>query len=807
MPLDDPASHQKMRCVAGMRGSSEWYEHGRTQFVENPHWRQYLLVNEKGEIPLDKEQAVELSIRHSPEYRSALENLYLAAMAVSRERFRYDVQFYGGDSLLYTAQGRFRGTGANTMANDANLRAEKLLASGGEWIVELANSVTWTLNGQGNWNVDSSLLNITLVQPLLRGAGRKYVLESLTQTERNFLSEVRQMVLYQQGHYTRVVTGSGQQDGPSAGAARTSRANTPSFSGGFYKLLADQIQIQNQRQNIVGLKENLSRFEEMFEAGQIRDLYQVEQTRQSLLVAQSRLWEQVNAYEASVETYIRSLGLPPDLEVSISDPLLEQFQLVSPTLTILQEDVGELLTIVRKKDQPIPDHFREKIKDIVRRTQGEIAVLEQDLELLQKSVPKRLQGLKNLEAFLADRIEHGEQIDPVVYDTEIFEGRIAKLRTEDIPKNFIRLRAAFTLLDWFVNSEEQALRTAILARAIDPERTFDPSIEDALRSLSSTTGHSVLTRQQEPEESVATEEPSDPLRRERQRIIAELRQTDEYRDWIRRVLSAFQNELILLSLLQTRARLDAMTLIPVSVTADEAFQTASENRLDWMNRKSQLVDRWRRIDIAANELQGYLQLRLRGDTGRIDRQGVHFGADHSRLRVDMEWDSPLTRHSEMLNYRHRQIEYQAARRDYYTYVDSVQAELRNNVRNVLMRQIEFEISRNAVLVDTVRVDIMQLRMEQPPRGGGIDTNTSTQLIDALNGLTRSQNTFLDTWVAYQTQRMLLDLNMGTMKLDNRGLWIDPGAMGSAIAPTLAPAVLPSDRIETPRLNRRYVEEE
>ena len=72
----------------------------------------------------------------------------------------------------------------------------------------------------------------------------------------------------------------------------------------------------------------------------------------------------------------------------------------------------------------------------------------------------------------------------------------------------------------------------------------------------------------------------------------------------------------------------------------------------------------------------------------------------------------------------------------------------------------------------------------------------------------SQNSFLDTWVAYQTQRMLLDLNMGTMKLNNRGHWIDPEVIGTTTTatPSSPPKLLPLPLLELPKLNRRYVEE-
>ncbi len=113
MPPDDRAAHRKMLRVDGKKGSKHWNDNGFTNSVESPCWRQYLLFNENGEVSLDKDVSVDLALIHSPEYQAALENLYLSAMKVSQERFRFDVQFYGGDSLFYTANGRLRDGGSS----------------------------------------------------------------------------------------------------------------------------------------------------------------------------------------------------------------------------------------------------------------------------------------------------------------------------------------------------------------------------------------------------------------------------------------------------------------------------------------------------------------------------------------------------------------------------------------------------------------------------------------------------------------------------------------------------------------------
>jgi hypothetical protein len=54
--------------------------------------------------------------------------------------------------------------------------------------------------------------------------------------------------------------------------------------------------------------------------------------------------------------------------------------------------------------------------------------------------------------------------------------------------------------------------------------------------------------------------------------------------------------------------------------------------------------------------------------------------------------------------------------------------------------------------------------------------------------------------------MLLDLYMGTMSLDDKGRWIEPTTMDSHVTVLPEPVpTLPMPTLETPKLNRRYVE--
>lgn len=136
MPPDDPVSHQLMHNVDGKKGWPHWHDNGDTVYVENPFWRAYLPRNEQGIVVLDRGRAVDLALVHSRDYQRQLENLYLSALTVTAERFRFDVQFFGGHSTFFTSNGSKRAGGPQSLLElDTDAQATKLGATGAEFLI------------------------------------------------------------------------------------------------------------------------------------------------------------------------------------------------------------------------------------------------------------------------------------------------------------------------------------------------------------------------------------------------------------------------------------------------------------------------------------------------------------------------------------------------------------------------------------------------------------------------------------------------------------------------------------------------
>ena len=781
MPPDDPVSHQLMHCVDCKPGSPCWKHMDTTPYTENPRWEEFLPRDEEGSVVLDLTGAVQLALLESPNYQQQLENLYLSSLDVTFERFRFDAQFFGGSSIFYTAEGpRRAGTPAGSSVLELQpsrtgnpFRVEKLTATGGELVVGLANSLMWQFAGPDAFS-SRTLLDFSLVQPLLRRGGRIRVMERLTIAERALLANVRQMEQYRRGFYLNVVTGNDPGQGPSrrggffggtglegfAGVGGGGFGRVGEFGGGFFGqgfgftggagaqqaggylgLLQTAQIIRNQYSNIAALGDSVEQLQAAYEAGRI-DRFQVDLARQALYNAQSQLLNSEALYETALDNFKLQHGLPPGLPIKISDPTLDQFNLLDSDLAALQIRVTDVLNALRQGEEgaeqegvngrlalpqePPPEavletaatdlaSLIEQAAELKTSAQERLESAQDDLQELEAALPERRASLERL----AQRDEAQEaELDPDLLSVERLNARVAALRLE------------LTALSERMEGVAARLDQVTAASALPPA---------------------------------------------------------ERRDELIGALTELSGELLELSLLQARARLDAVTFDPIDLTPEEAFCIASRYRRDWMNARAALVDSWRLIHFNANDLQSDLDLVFEGDIDTTSNSPFSLRGTDGRLSVGLQFDTPLTRLAERNVYRQSLVEYQQSRRRYYQFRDRVQRDVRRTLRQLRLDDLNFELRRAAVHVGITQVDLARLRLSEPSRpvtpglpgqptqpGGEsqFGATVARDLVNALVDLLNVQNDFLSVWVDHEVQELNLDFDLGIMELDHRGLRLE-----------------------------------
>jgi len=784
MPPDDPVSHSILQCVDGKLGARSNRHAPRTPFVENPDWLSHLPRNEAGELVLDISAAVDVALVQSPDYQDELEELYLSALDVTFERFQFDSQFFGGSSIFFTADGRDRSGSGNSSSllevapsrSGNRFRLEKFTATGGELVVGLANSLVWQFAGPDNYT-SSTLLDFSLVQPLLRRGGRTVVLERLTIVERALLANVRSMERFRRGFYLNVVTGRDAGQGPTRRGGFFGGSGLDGFTGvggggfgrvggggggftggagaaaasGYIGLLQQTQELRNQRANVIALRGSVEQLAASNDAGRI-DRFQVDLARQALFNAQSRLLSAEVDYQTSVDSFVVDLGLPPNIPLRLSDDLLEPFQLRSAEIVELQSQSVTLASELRARSRSAES------TDNAQAQQG----LPQDGQPEPDAQPV---GGPEVIA-VGPAIDSNDPSTSAEDDLEQPpEKQLAELAAEAS-----RLAAdARTQLD-AVDQDFQNLQAALpkrrehLAQISSRKEVAEAQIDDKLLSPG---------RLDERFGQLSTDWNSLRNRAERilQTIEAQTSPSVAAGAELRKNVTDLSSLLLELSLVQARARLDTIDIEPTDLNADDALTIASLFRRDWKNARAALVDSWRLINFNANDLLSDLDLTFSGDIGNVGDNPFRLRDTNGRLRVGLAFDGPLTRLGERNNYRQALIEYGQSRRSYYRFVDQVYQGLRASLRQVRLNEINFELRREAVFVAIAQVDLTQLRLSEPPKPGEesqFGETTARDLVQSLADLLSVQNDFLSVWVNNRVQQLNLEYDLGLMQLDASG---------------------------------------
>ncbi len=744
MPYDDPASHRYMHCVAGHQAWPCWHMNGDWYYLENPRWKdlltQYNEVTEEGAVKLTMNGAVCLAQVHSSSYRTQIETIYLSALDVSTERFRFDVQFFGNSDTVFDHEGPLKNPvlgEQNTLTQTTGTRLQREFTTGGELVVGLANSIVWQFAGPDS-NLSSSLLNFSFVQPLLRNGGRAYVMEQLTIVERALLANLRAMQFYRQGFYTNVTVGGSSGSGPQRqggffggtgltgfsgqGASGFGGVGSNTFGiqgtgggggggaqagagfvtggagtvGGFVGLLQQRQQIANLELNLTSLLSTLGLLEASLDAGLI-DIVQVDQFRQNIESTRANLLSAEISYQNSLDSFKSgTIGLPPDTNIALDDTMLEQFQYLDPNTVSVQRRIDQFVRLVgdlpEEPSRPALLKAADTLSGLRNQLAAQFETAHDDMQKLDAAVPDREKSMND-----AQRQSFAQELQRLGESLKDVETR-------------------FTDTEGVLQNVENQLQTGGGSKVLD-------------------------------------------------QIVA-----------LGVGLSGLSQEL---ALVKARARLEAVTVPHIELKSDKALCIARANRLDWMNNRASLVDQWRLITYNANQLKAGLDLTFDGNVGTVGNNGVAFNGKNGNMRVGLAFDAPFTRRLQRNDYRSALIFYQQQRRALYQYQDGVNLTLRALLRQLAQLEANLEIQRRAVVIAVRRVDKTREDLNKPPApvlpGEPIEALGPTvgqNLIFALNDLTNAQNNLMSVVLNYYSTRMLLYRNLGIMELDDCGMWID-----------------------------------
>jgi outer membrane protein TolC len=833
LPPDDPSAHTYMHQVNGRRGYKNWHKLGTAFAIENPQWLEPYGISMNGVDPVDAHnqvklvevalpELVDLTYIHNRDYQTNLENLYLDALALTQQRYNLGVRFLGLSGLepgaSVTAPLSKNG---QTGTSSQSFGVSQLLPAGGQIAVEVANTVTWAFGQPGSTPAPS--IGYSITQPLLFKAGRKIVLEDLTQAERLVLYDARTLARFRQTLFVDVSTR-------------------------YLTLLQQRQQILNQINNIRQLEEQYEKQKALdsyipgYVTEKLEDFLNVlvipddlkarfkydglflkwigpmtEEDQQRLLslsdaeayqasVQQLIAWtkleptsltsyqllNQLNQAQATLASNRQALadqqdilkvliGLPPNVQLEINESALKPFELISWELIDLERRMREIQK--QLGEQLFPD-----LGDDQADLPPDFPTLKEYLEGLVKLRDElRIDGMDVVQSDF-EPVE--ELLEMTKEDWTASQPGTRYFRSEEernrLQRNFSKDQGTFKLIerDFLYGSDQLDM----LVQLTDFETP-----DEVLKQLDVNGNGSI--------EGSELPDMWSELPRTGNRTAAEAYTVDallsEIRNGSRILLDDFMKRLAQqLEVLQAGLRVEAIALNKFTLDGTDEFpeidrvvEIGLESRHDLMNSRAQVMDLRRRAEVAANALESTLNISFQGRTG--------LGGNNTQPinSATAEFTTPLDQIDERNVYNTALINYQRERRAYMLAEDQIKQNIRLNWRQLQVREYRLEVDRTTVRNASLQYDSASLQATAAVQGNALN------LLQALNSVINAQNNLVQDWITYETNRLNIFQNMGIMQLDPRGVWDDPWYLQlnnevqedeAVVPPAMTPGAVPSN---------------
>ncbi len=251
------------------------------------------LADKPGPSHLTLTQALDVAAENSREFQRQKEQLYLAALNLTRSQHDFVFRFGGGGNA--EVAGQSDETADAAIGDD--LSASATSVTGTRLVASFANTFLRSVIHGGTFD-GSSILNLTLTQPLLRGAGRRIVREPLTQAERDVVYAMRDFERFRADFATSVV-------------------------GDYWNVVAQVADLANVEANYQSLAQSREQIEELYRAGR-RTITDLGRAKQSEYSADAQRVAAKNRLQTSLDRFKLTLGLPVTAELELDSAELDQ---------------------------------------------------------------------------------------------------------------------------------------------------------------------------------------------------------------------------------------------------------------------------------------------------------------------------------------------------------------------------------------------------------------------------------------------------------------------------------------------------
>lgn len=201
----------------------------------------------------------------------------------------------------------------------------------------------------------------------------------------------------------------------------------------------------------------------------------------------------------------------------------------------------------------------------------------------------------------------------------------------------------------------------------------------------------------------------------------------------------------------------------------KAILTAFDNRLDLRTTYNQLEDSRRHLNVARDNLDADMKLKLSASTRQTDTSGgsaegttdLKFsdGQYSALLQLDLPWDKT----AERIAFRKSLISLDQAVRAIEEHEDRVKREIRSSIRTLAELEETYNIQKQAVALAEKRVDSTRIFLEA-------GRTQIRDVLEAQEALVSAQNALVSIIISYHTASLSLQRDLGLLEVNEKGLW-------------------------------------
>ena len=682
---------------------------------------------------------VSLAHLNSREYQLQKEALYTAALALTRERYNYKTKFSAtgnGTSVDYDHI-RDEGARSDTLTVPSSIASDRVIALGGTAVARFANSVVMTFGGPQGFAKDiSSSLLFEFTQSIFQ---RDVLLEPLIQSERNVVYAGRRFARFRKQFYFNL-------------------ANT------YYQdLLSTYRSIEINTQNYFGVVRALDQAEAEVRSGvnSAQPRFQVDQIEQNMLSGRRSLINSCNSLENSLDRLKLTLGLPTETAINIDLRELE-----SLTLRDEMEVAGELVRRARERVRELLMKPRVDREDVVSTN---LVMLDRTLAWMELREQILSDGMNVGQLRI---LRAGVRVDEAYVSVDRANRQLAATQQAVPPAapinvfrrtaNAVQTRLELTARQLQHSDQLPAHgpgRENVLKAYVEQKTSHEALLARATKLLRGESDEKLEVLQKEADAALKVMVSLEPIAR---RMIGAPANRSAPRIELQQSVDQGKQ---LLAMLEKLGADEASGLPMIELSVDDAMVTALVQRFDMMNQRGFLADDWRAIKLAADDLKSALNLNVSHALSSRGEKAFDFGVEDSQTELRAAVDLPLNRRSQRNSFRRSLINYQVGRRSLMELEDNIKFSARQDLRQLSLDRVQYDISVISAALASERVYSTQLELSL-----GLATVTARDFLEAQRDYRSNLSNVANGRLGYIVNRAQLAFDLELMMLDDTGLW-------------------------------------